>query len=487
MFHDALQKSSILYTNVTTGITVYSGRLQQVVPVAIKEQLHGTVEEANASVTEAMIQGQLDHPNVCKVFGCFLERAEGRGIKTVIVVELLEGDLFRQIRDRSLTRDYWSEDDLLWTLNSLSLALSYSQIKGIAHRDIKPQNIFLSSQKQVKLGDFGSSTLHLSPSAKDDSLQGTPFFLSPELKLKLAESMQGGNAKNLYDPYKSDVYSLGVTMLYMGSLQPPNSLMKASDPDTVEAVLQTLGSYDRLKSILRQMLSVSPDSRPSFAEIVQMCTSYFYPLASSSLHQGEPPIIDSEVGVSPVEADPTLPQQCCVCRHEVLDRSWTVEVTGNFLALSVHFNYFCSFPCLETYCKCRSTSLTHSCVHCSKEVTMGALKARESLLFPCAHAAHTFCFRDFLEKAALFVHCPLCNVPIPSDLIDLYTKKGFARELVLTKESSLCSICNVNTLFTSYGGCGHNICADCGFSQIQLLFKSPKCRVCYERMHCSKE
>ena len=99
-------------------------------------------------------------------------------------------------RQREL-KQYLPESEILFWFVQISLGLHYIHKKKIIHRDLKTQNIFMTSTKLVKIGDFGiskqlSHTLDLATTAI-----GTPHYLSPEICRR--------------QPYssKSDMWSLG--------------------------------------------------------------------------------------------------------------------------------------------------------------------------------------------------------------------------------------------------------------------------------------
>lgn len=91
----------------------------------------------------------------------------------------------------------------------ICLALKHVHNNNILHRDLKSQNIFLTSKAIVKLGDFGIAKVL---DATDDQAKtqiGTPYYLSPEI----CESKPYGRA--------SDVWSLGVVLFELAALEMP--------------------------------------------------------------------------------------------------------------------------------------------------------------------------------------------------------------------------------------------------------------------------
>lgn len=89
---------------------------------------------------------------------------------------------------------YFEEDIIIDYLTQILIALNYCHKRNVLHRDIKPQNIFLTKNNQLCLGDFG-----LCREIRHDislvSSVGTDYYKSPEM-------LKGGN----FDGKKSDVF-----------------------------------------------------------------------------------------------------------------------------------------------------------------------------------------------------------------------------------------------------------------------------------------
>lgn len=101
----------------------------------------------------------------------------------------------------------------------------------IIHRDIKPQNILISSfdrQKktiQTKLADFGTSKSIETMSAQ---LTGTPYYFAPEVLNGMGFSVA------------SDIYALGITLYYLAAGEPPFKTMS----QTVESIIAAILMFD---------------------------------------------------------------------------------------------------------------------------------------------------------------------------------------------------------------------------------------------------
>lgn len=84
----------------------------------------------------------------------------------------------------------------------LSYAIKYAHSMGIAHRDIKPENILINYHGDIKLADWGHA---ISASSSNDNNIGTDNYRGPETF----------SSKVSYNTYRSDYWSMGVTLLYL--------------------------------------------------------------------------------------------------------------------------------------------------------------------------------------------------------------------------------------------------------------------------------
>lgn len=235
-------------------------------PVCLKEQVCETIQEFNGMLKEGINQTSLLHPGICKLYECFLKQ-EGATLKYAIVMEWMERDLQQEIDERQQSRTTWSESDLLEIMYILVDALAYAQEQGICHRDIKPHNIFINHSGSVKIGDFGSSSRHQVEG--DMQLRGTPLYLSPALRAKYINSMSTEERQSVsHNPYKSDVYSLGISFLEMAKLEQPTHLATLESLDEkIKEAIRSIPYSETVRKILGVMLPVEEEQRPDFIEL----------------------------------------------------------------------------------------------------------------------------------------------------------------------------------------------------------------------------
>ncbi|MEZ4258280.1 MAG: serine/threonine-protein kinase [Polyangiaceae bacterium] len=157
---------------------------------------------------EARAAAGLSHRAIVRTYDLFEATADLPEVpgaaparKLAIVMDLLQGET---LADRIDREGKLSLEDALDTLLPVVSGLSYAHKKGIVHRDVKPENVFLAKEPDgaitPKVLDFGLSK---TPDAKtitlDGELLGTPAFMSPE---------QVRNPKDV--DARSDVFSLGL-------------------------------------------------------------------------------------------------------------------------------------------------------------------------------------------------------------------------------------------------------------------------------------
>ncbi|HEY6952143.1 MAG TPA: protein kinase [Bacteroidota bacterium] len=148
---------------------------------------------------EAKAAASLNHANICTIHG-----VEVDGDKMFIDMEYIEGGTL------SNKLPYSRVDDALNAAIQIGEALHEAHSKGIVHRDIKAENIMLTSKGQVKVMDFGLAKLKGSLKlTRTSSTVGTLGYMAPE-------QIQGGEVDT-----RSDIFSYGVLLFEMLTGQLP--------------------------------------------------------------------------------------------------------------------------------------------------------------------------------------------------------------------------------------------------------------------------
>lgn len=265
-----------IYSNALNFCQVYSAiEIATNKEVCIKRTMISSSCRLGEVEREALALAQCRHPGVCALYSCFHdEDADGRCF--CLVMEKLESDLDRETEKRRPKYRFWSEDALWRMLREVTETLAFLQSKvlctqDISHRDIKPHNLFLSRDGHVKLGDFGSTTdVQLDSSL---TLQGTPIYLSPKLRKSYYEMMKNPeNVTARHNPYKSDVFSLGISFVHVALLEPPVELatLKGFSRKRNQC-LDRMNVYSKdFKGVLRLMLEKREEKRPDFLQLLQI-------------------------------------------------------------------------------------------------------------------------------------------------------------------------------------------------------------------------
>lgn len=197
-----------------------------------------------------------------------------KGIEHENIIRLLRGfETFRQIHlvmefvsgcslDDFLTRRGGSritEPEARILMKQLVSALEYLHNKGIAHRDIKLENILLVDNSVVKLIDFGFAVKRENDKEQSDVFCGTPHYMAPEITLK---------QKHASIP--TDIWALGVLLYRLLSGDYP---FKAnSDRELFIKISQ--GKYEipsswnpSLADLLSSIFNLDPSQRPSITNV----------------------------------------------------------------------------------------------------------------------------------------------------------------------------------------------------------------------------
>lgn len=158
-------------------------------------------------VREARAIAQLVHPNLVQIY-----QADCIDGFWFIAQEYVSGQTLQQLVRRGGPLSAKRVADILW---QVSAALDCAAESGVVHRDIKPDNILLGDNGDVKVADFGLARVIDSQEQSSLALTqvgmtlGTPLYMSPE------------QAQGKPLDHRSDMYSLGITCYFALNGQPP--------------------------------------------------------------------------------------------------------------------------------------------------------------------------------------------------------------------------------------------------------------------------
>jgi eukaryotic-like serine/threonine-protein kinase len=142
---------------------------------------------------EAQMMGRLQHPNILPIYDAGDENGS-----YYVVTEHVHGarTLAAYCKPDNLLR----VDDVVEIVFKAAKALHYAHSRGVIHRDVKPSNIMLTLDNDVRIIDFGIALVTDSAVSRIEGIAGSPSYMSPE-QVQSAEITP-----------RSDIYSLGAVM-----------------------------------------------------------------------------------------------------------------------------------------------------------------------------------------------------------------------------------------------------------------------------------
>lgn len=189
----------------------------------------------------------LDHPLIIKLYETFKDENS-----EYLVMEYCPNKTLKQKKKLEY-------DKFVYYAKQILDSLSYCHSNKIAHRDIKPDNIFLDQYDRVKLADFGFAK-HFDSNISSNEKCGSLMYCAPEIINNLQ-----------FDPYLADVWALGITFFYMATGKCPFTSISS------ESLKQEIsfGFIDftnthinrEIKSVIQKMTVKSPKSRASIDDI----------------------------------------------------------------------------------------------------------------------------------------------------------------------------------------------------------------------------
>lgn len=226
-------------------------------PVAVKEvQLPDGMPEAEASdvrertLREARAIAALTHPNVVSVYD-----VARQGIEPFVVMELLKGRSLAQVINKAGTLN---TEQTAVVAEAIAAGLDAAHRRGVIHRDVKPGNVLVGEDGQVKLTDFGiSRNVSEVTMTSRGLILGTPAFMAPEVAAG--------------DPVTtaSDLWSLGATLFAAVEGRPPYDAGEplATVNEVVHGEVPRPSEPGPLADVITGLMVKDPDRRMSLMEV----------------------------------------------------------------------------------------------------------------------------------------------------------------------------------------------------------------------------
>jgi eukaryotic-like serine/threonine-protein kinase len=218
--------------------------------------LSESLENDNAArrrlIKEAQAVAMLEHPNICAVYG--IEQSDKH---CFIVMQYIEGETLAEcIACRNLP-----VEEFKVLARQILTAVAFAHSHGVIHRDLKPGNIMLAPDGQIKVLDFGLAKVlpHKQPFGRDASdemsrfsqnglIIGTVSYMSPE-------QLRGEKLD-----YQSDIFSIGIVLYEL--LTGQNPFKRESQAETIAAILSS--APPALKEL-------SPEIPENLINLVEKC------------------------------------------------------------------------------------------------------------------------------------------------------------------------------------------------------------------------
>ena len=220
--------------------------------------------------------------DVVKIITDFLEKTKNKGVIRIYssfcekkkeeynyyeLMEMGERDWEKEINSRRQTNSYYTEKEMFNIASQLIHTLSLLQKNHITHRDIKPQNILIING-YYKLCDFGEIRIMKREGIVVQRIRGSELYMSPILFFGLRANM----IQVKHNTYKSDVFSLGMCLLYAATMyfNCTDEIREMTDMEKINEILNKyLGERysNKFISLIYLMLQVEENTRPDFIDL----------------------------------------------------------------------------------------------------------------------------------------------------------------------------------------------------------------------------
>ena len=211
----------------------------------------------------------LQNVNIIRIYKLQIKNLDLTTSSLYVLMERAQTDWNKEIKRRKLAKKFYKESEIISILKQLSRGLLFLQKHKIAHRDIKPQNILIFPNDIYKIADMGEAKEIDKNKKQMATLRGSELFMSPILY----EGLKLNHKDIKHNPYKSDMFSLGLCFLYAIclNLKVLEYIREMKDMNSIKYILDIFldkNRYsDKLIEIIFRMIEPQEDKRIDFEEL----------------------------------------------------------------------------------------------------------------------------------------------------------------------------------------------------------------------------
>ena len=214
-------------------------------------------QQKNVITQEGIIFLNLKHDNIVNCEEFHIENNE-----VYIIMEYCEEDLSKKIQRQKNLNQYFEEKQIIDWFIEICEGIKFIHDKKILYKNLNPENIFLTKDNHIKLGDFGIDKYLNQTKGKI----GIGSYLSPEI-------IKGENYN-----YKNDIWNLGIILYELTQLKHPfedkeisyeNKIKKIEKGEFFEFVNANYSV--KILNLIQSLLKVNPNERLNMNDIILEC------------------------------------------------------------------------------------------------------------------------------------------------------------------------------------------------------------------------
>ena len=252
---------NVLLTNSETS----KGEVYSMKKIFLSEEL-----DLEDIIREYRLCYKLKNENIVEIIGLHNTKLDSTTFIVYILMEVGLTDWEKEIRTFSEKSKNYTEEELINIIKQLVSALSFLQKKNVSHRDVKPHNVLVFKDKIYKIADFGEAKqiTKVTQNLQINTLRGTEMYMSP----LLFNGLRTNQIDIKHNLFKSDVYSLGLCILYAATLNIDfiYEIRKYVDFNEVKKFIFDILNENYSQNfiqVVQKMLEINEKFRPDFIEL----------------------------------------------------------------------------------------------------------------------------------------------------------------------------------------------------------------------------